>query len=80
MTAADRATASERDSEPPAGRPSRLTVVSQHHTGASAPDTAAEPHDDAVRGALLAVCGLCGAIRNQVASRGTTRSTGTSAA
>ena len=60
MTAADPATASERDSEPPAGRPSRLTVVSQRPTGASAPDSAAEPRDDAVRGALLAVCGLCG--------------------
>jgi len=60
MTAADPATASERDSELPAGRASRLTVVSQHPTGESAPDSAAEPREDAVRGALLAVCGLCG--------------------
>jgi Flp pilus assembly CpaE family ATPase len=60
MTAADLATASEPDPEPPAERASRLTVVSERHTGESAPDSATEPRDDVVRGALLAVCGLCG--------------------
>jgi cellulose biosynthesis protein BcsQ len=60
MTAADPATASERDPDQPAGRASRLTVVSQRHTGESAPESGAETRDDAVRGTLLAVCGLCG--------------------
>jgi Flp pilus assembly CpaE family ATPase len=60
MHARDRATAAERGSEPPAGRPSRLTVVSEHRSGASAPDSGTEPRADACRGPLLAVCGLCG--------------------
>jgi hypothetical protein len=61
VTAArDRAIASERDSEPPAGRASRLTVVSERRAGASALDSGTEPRADACRGPLLAVCGLCG--------------------
>jgi Flp pilus assembly CpaE family ATPase len=60
MHARDRAGAAQRDSEPPVERSSRLTVVSQHRTGDTAPDSGAEPRADACRGPLLAVCGLCG--------------------
>ena len=60
MHAREQATAAERDSAPPAERPSRLTVVSENRIGESAPDSGTEPRADARRGPLLAVCGLCG--------------------
>ena len=39
---------------------SRLTIVSEHRSGAIAPETGTVHGERAARGPLLAVCGLCG--------------------
>ena len=39
---------------------SRLTIVSEHRSGAIAPDTGTAHGERTARGPLLAVCGLCG--------------------